>query len=438
MKPRSASLSTTPKAVFPAGPADWTQTEFVVEMVREISLQTDPQAMIKVFRKRAHALYGASGSISLSRRALQWPEFRITRSTTWTEDVNPWKEPQRLPLLSGGLLAELLYDNQARVLTELSVPRSDPAHEYLKEARSLVALPLYEDGAALNMVVRISGDPWEWDDAQLAHAVLEANLFGRATSHLLTAQRLREAYAQLDHELKRVADIQRSLLPERIPDIPTLDIAASYRTAARAGGDYYDIFDLGKGRWGFLIADVSGHGAPAAVVMAILRTILHGECHSCFTAGGLLERVNAQLCHRLVRRDGTFVTAFYGIYDCTNRSLQYSCAGHNPPMMVDGHARVRELDDAHDLPLAVERDLCPPQRRIDLVSGDALLLYTDGITEATNPEGEMYGRQRLLSCLRGNASSAGQIIDCVEKRLSAFAGPGPANDDQTLVAVRVR
>lgn len=410
----------------------------ITQMVREISLQSDPQAMIKLFRKRTRELYGGVDSVSLSRRGLEPPKYRITRSTQWTQDINPWQQPDRLPLLSAGLLGELLYEGKPQSLRDLRIPPADQTYEYLRNVRSLIALPLYDSGEALNMVVRTSADPQGFDQINLADAMLTANLFGRATHHLLIAQQLQTAYAELDHEMRRVAHIQRSLLPPQLPNIAGLDIAVSYRTAARAGGDYYDFFDLGDGRWGVLIADVSGHGTPAAVVMAMLRTMLHAQCYQCATPSEMLCQANRQLCDHSDRFSGTFVTAFYAIYDPRDASLRYSCAGHNPPLLVDGKARVRELGDALGLPLAVEASCHFPENSLTLSPGDTLLLYTDGITEAVNERDEMYGLDRLLSCIREDVPNAQHIIDCVVHKLMAFTQNLPQQDDQTLLALRVK
>lgn len=409
----------------------------IVEMMREISRQTDPQEMIKVFRKRTGMLYGGEHSISLSRRGLEPPRVRITRSSLWKQDINPWKEPRRLPLIEGGLLAELLYGDEPRVLRDICVQRSDPAYEYLKEARAMIALPLFDEGVGLNMVVRLSSDPEGFDRINIGDALLTANLFGRATNSLVVAQQLKEAYGALDYELRRVAQIQRSLLPPKLPSIPNVDIAASYKTAARAGGDYYDFFDMRDGRWGVLIADVSGHGTPAAVVMAMLRTILHALCYHCATPGEVLAQANRQLCNQYDRFSGTFVTAFYGIYDPSHRSLNYSCAGHNPPLVVDRATDVRELNQALTYPLAIEAESEFPEASTDLSAGDTVLFYTDGITEAANETGEMYGRERLLSCVREDVPNAQHIIDCVTHKLLAFTHGIPQQDDQTLLAMRL-
>ena len=143
------------------------------------------------------------------------------------------------------------------------------------------------------------------------------------------------------------------------------------------------------------------------------------------------------MCDNSDRYDGTFVTAFYGVYDPRDRSLCYACAGHNPPLLIDKQIHVSELDQAQSLPLAVEADCVFPQQEVKLQSGDTLILYTDGITEAMNRDGEMYGRNRLLSCVREDVPGAQHIIDCVVHKLLAYTGDGMREDDQTLLAIRL-
>ncbi len=136
-----------------------------------------------------------------------------------------------------------------------------------------MAIPHFDGGQALNMVISTSSRPAAFDREKFPETVWMSNLFGRATQNLLLNTRLKEAYGRIDRELKTIAEIQRSLLPGSTPEIPTLGLSAYYRTSTHAGGDYYDFFDLGEGRWGILIADVSGHGTPSAVVMAITHAI---------------------------------------------------------------------------------------------------------------------------------------------------------------------
>src|SRR5262249_16025552 len=147
--------------------------------------------------------------------------------------------------------------------------------QYLDGQRSLLAIPHYDGGYAQNMVILGREEPKAFARESIPELVWMSNLFSRATQTLVLTQAFKEAYETVDYELKSIAEIQRSLLPAEVPHVPGLDVAVSYQTAARAGGDYYDFFPLPGGKLGVLIADASGHGAPAAVLMAVTHSITH-------------------------------------------------------------------------------------------------------------------------------------------------------------------
>ncbi len=255
---------------------DWTKRlAMIVDTMREMSRQTDPEAMVRAYGARMSELMPSDRRLSLSRRDLEPPRYRITRSTTWTEAINPWKEKDRLPLFTSGLLGELIYADDARIIDDLQVAPDDPAADYFAGMRSLMAIPMFDQGVALNMVVVMRREPAAFQRDELPEVVWMSNLFGRAAHNLVLSEEVSKAYQAIDQELKIVGDIQRSLLPVHLPAIPTLELAASYHTSERAGGDYYDFFPLPEGKWGILIADVSGHGTPAAVLMAITHSIAH-------------------------------------------------------------------------------------------------------------------------------------------------------------------
>jgi len=210
---------------------DWrSRLNVIVETMREMSRQTDPQAMVAAYVKRMRQLLPADASISLSRRDLPAPQYRITRFSGWPEPVNPWKQQDRLPVFDRGRLGELLYGDEPRIIQHLDVAEDDPAAEYLAGQQSLLAIPLYDQGVALNMVVIMRRKPEAFSPESLPTLVWMANLFGRATHNLVLSEQLREAYDVIDHEMRVVADIQRSLLARNLPRIPTLDVAAQAAT----------------------------------------------------------------------------------------------------------------------------------------------------------------------------------------------------------------
>jgi phosphoserine phosphatase RsbU/P len=410
----------------------------IVETMREMSGQTDPQAMVRVFGKRSRALLPIDRSVSLSRRGLEPAKYRITRSSTWKDEINPWKEKDRLPVLEGGLLGELIYGDEPRIIDDLTIPADDPGAEFLAGQRSLMAIPTFDQGVAMNMVVLMREGPAAFSYEQFPEWVWFSNLFGRATHNLVLSEQLREAYNAVDQELKVVGDIQRSLLPTELPRIPTMDVAAYYQTSRRAGGDYYDFFPLPGGKWGIFLADVSGHGTPAAVLMAITHSIAHTHPGPPAPPAEILTYLNHHLAKWYTSQTGTFVTAFYGVYDPLKRSLTYACAGHNPPRLMRCRERtLAVLNGVNGLPLGVNATESYENCIQDLHPGDHIVFYTDGITEARNPAGELFGTHRLDAALAGCSNQASTVLDAVLRAVNEFAAGYPADDDRTLLVATI-
>ena len=262
---------------------------------------------------------------------------------------------------------------------------------------------------------------------------------------------LKHALALLDHEMKAVGQIQLSLLPKELPKIPTLEMAAHYEASTRAGGDYYDFFPLAHAaldpgspdgdpeeRWGILIADVSGHGTPAAVVMAITHAIAHGFEHPSMPASHLLDFVNRRLCSGYTSEQVMFVTAFYGIYNPQTRTLLYSSAGHNPPRLRRaGTKAFQDLGDAQGMPLGLDPTEKYPDSEIQLEPGDVIALYTDGITEARNDAGELSGVELLDAALGEANGTPKELIDRTLAAVEHHAAGREADDDRTMIVARV-
>jgi sigma-B regulation protein RsbU (phosphoserine phosphatase) len=418
---------------------DWRERlDLIVETMKEMSRQTDPQEMSRAYGKRMQSLRPTDRMVSISRRGLKYPWYRVTRCSLWKENINPWKELDRLPLLQGGLFAELLYGDEPRLFDDVRLADGDPAAEYVADMPSMLAIPMYDQGVALNMILLMRREPSAFSHEQFPEIVWLSNLFGRATHNLVLSEKLKAAYQSVDYEMKVVADIQRSLLPRKMPDIPTMSLAAYYHTSHRAGGDYYDFFPLPDGKWGLLIADVSGHGTPAAVLMAITHSLAHSYPGTPTPPGAMLEHVNHHLTARYTVSSDTFVTAFYGIYDPAERTLTYASAGHNPPRLkccVDGTLAL--LDGANGLPLGIVPAEKYPEQTHRLVPGDQLVLYTDGITEAHNEQGEMFGLARLDKVLENCAIGASDLLESVLAALKEFTGSHPIHDDRTLLVAKI-
>ncbi len=435
----SSASSTRPDHLFLSQEDDWEQRlGHVVDMMRDMSRHTDPQEMVRSYARRVQLLRPTDGRVSISRRGLRSPEFRVTRSTTWDEDINPWKEKERLPLLRGGLLADLLYKDVPRIIDDLQLCHDDPAAEYFVGNRSLAAIPMYDQGVALNMVVLLRKEPASFAHTELPELVWLSNLFGRATNTLVLSDQLKQAYQAIDREFALVGEIQRSLLPAVLPKIPTMDLAAHYQPSQRAGGDYYDFFELPDGKWGIFIADVSGHGTPAAVLMAITHCIAHSNPCPSSRPQQVLTYLNRRLATRYTAQNESFVTAFYAVYDPARRTLTYARAGHNPPRLKrcqDGS--LVALNEATGLPLGIGDDSAYTECVHQLLPGDQIIFYTDGITEAHSPEGEMFTTERLDHELENCSLQASALLESVLVAVRNFTAGQPAEDDQTMIVARI-
>lgn len=407
-------------------------------IMREVSSHTDPQQLVNAYGERIQGIMGVEGSVSVSRRNLDAPRYRITRSWKWDEieDINPWEQPHKLPMFDRGVLGELIYAEKPTIINDFRADPADPAFEHLAPFRSLFAIPQYDDGIAKNMVVSLRKEPNGFDERHAPMILWMANLFGRSVHALVMAKQVKEAYAIVDRELQAVSEIQRSLLPAALPNCKSLCLAAHYQTSQQAGGDYYDLFELEGGKLGMLIADVSGHGTPAAVLMAITHTVAHAYPGQPIPPANVLRHLNDKLVESYARTPGGFVTAFYGVYDPSSRVLTYSSAGHNPPRLKRKD-EVLSLEGARDLPLGIAPELSYHEESVKLSAGDLVMMYTDGITEARAPGGPLFGEKRLDETLRSTNPEADRAVKNVIDAVEEFTDRAPATDDRTIVAAKV-
>lgn len=258
------------------GPTD-KRLAFFTDTMRAISRHRDPQQLVADYYRRMYEAFPTDGYLSFSRRGLDAPQYRITRSSAWGIDFNPWLDGSSQPVFDHGLLGDLIYAGEPRIIHDLTdvVDEDDPASSFFKDMRSLIAVPMFDEGEAINMVVFMRKEPAAFDEERLPDQVWVSNLFGRATNTLVLRQQVNATNRKFREAMEAVGEIQRTLLPETLPDLPGVKLGAFYDSSEQAGGDYYDFFELPGNKLGILMADVSGHGTPAAVLMAVVHAIAH-------------------------------------------------------------------------------------------------------------------------------------------------------------------
>ena len=301
--------------------------------------------------------------------------------------------------------------------------------------RSEVAAPLLVEGRTIG-VFNLESDQ---DDAYHdGHLELLAVFAAQAAVAVERARLTRELLERrrLEKELAIAREIQLSFLPKRPPQIPGFDVAGETRSHDEVGGDYYDFVSMSDTRIGLAIADVSGKGIPAALIMAGFRMSLLAEVRNEFAIRAVMRKVNS-LLHESTDRD-KFVTAFYGVLDFKNRVLTFSNAGHNPPILRRADGALVYLEEG-GVALGVLPDARYEERPIAVRPGDLIVFYTDGITETESPTGELFGNRRLEQAMeRLAAKSASEILEGLVSEVTAWAGERGVSDDLTLIVLKAR
>ena len=311
-----------------------------------------------------------------------------------------------------------------------------PALRELKAAGVKLAVPLVSQGeliGVLNLGPRLSEQDYSSDDRKLLDS-----LAAQAAPALRVGQLVREQEAEaatrqrFEQELEVARLIQQHFLPRELPDLPAWHVAAHYRPAREVGGDFYDVIPLDDGRVVFLVGDVTDKGVPAALVMSATRSVLRASAQRLVEPGAVLERVNDHLCPDMPEK--MFVTCLYAVLDPRSGLFRFANAGHDLPYLKtpDGVVELR----ARGMPLGLMPQMTYEENEAVLEPGDCVLLHSDGIAEAHDPQREMFGFPRLKETV-GAAPGGRQLIDRVIAELERFTGPdAEQEDDITMLTLQ--
>ena len=242
-----------------------------------------------------------------------------------------------------------------------------------------------------------------------------------------------KASKKLEQELVDAEEIQRALLPKELPHVKGLEVAVSWQPARAVGGDYFDVLKFGDHHTGICIADVAGKGMPAALLMSNMQAVLKSFASETLAPDVLCTRVNSVVCENIV--PNRFISCFYALLDMQTRKLSYANAGHYAPMLVRDGRCVRLTEGGPVLGVFPEQSY--QQHEIQLRSGDFMVLFTDGVTEAFNQNGEEFGEDRLQELLvSGQKLHAAEMREKIMTAVTEFSN-GNFDDDVTLMVLRV-
>ncbi len=418
--------------------------QHLLEMLHELSGDRDPVKSIDRYVRGMRRTFGDQATVSVSLRGLPPGHYRVMRMLHQEGVAEPGLTDmlhagEDAPVHRGGFLGALIDRNEIVVDFDFHLPADPVLGRQLAPYRSLVAFPVYDLGEASNWVCYLHTEAHAFSEEQVESRILQACLMGGVTSSKRRAHELEQANAWITRELDEIAGIQHGLLPPEMPSDSALDLATSYEVFDRAGGDYYDVFrfpgsDPTRRRYALFVADASGHGPSAAVVVAMVSALLQTYPRTPAGPAEVLDYLNQALLARPIRY--SFVTAFFGIVDLQQRYLQYACAGHPMPMLRDTEGAVSSLRNLKGLPLGILPEATYDETAISVRPGQVLMVFTDGVSEAMAPDRELFGDVRLANALATAEGDAQAVVNNLHRALAAFRQGAPQTDDQTILVAR--
>ncbi len=292
-----------------------------------------------------------------------------------------------------------------------------------------------QPGLAFGFVATLSRRLEESENHTIADLREKNRQLQDAFDELKAAQAQIVEKERLERELEVARDIQLSILPRELPVDPGWEFGIHFSSMEAVGGDFYDVIELGNGKLGVAVGDVSGHGVPAALFMSLTATMLRAEAKRSDSPGEVLQAVNRQLLE--TSDSGMFVTVLYGILDSSSRSFHYARAGHPTPLLVNPGRPAVKLEAELGQFLGFHDELALDEVALSMPRESTMLIYTDGITEAVDANGDFFGDDGLLAAMGiGDSRQPDQICREIWEALRTFQGTLPRDDDITLLAVR--
>lgn len=347
---------------------------------------------------------------------------------------------EAIPVHSENILIKALEDEEGFLLEDASQDIRFPHFEEpTLKVKSYIAIPLRyrsEKFGVLALANPFSGESFSPNDFDIARSIAYQASFSLHNAAVFSQLAEKQ---RLDRDLEAAHEIQRILLPEKCPTVQGYEIAAMNIPAQHVSGDYYDFVQVDENRVGIAIADVSGKGVPASLIMAMCRTVLKNQASGRSSAAEVLRKVNYILYPDI--REDMFITMAYAVLDYKNHTLTLAKAGHDAPMLCHAGDLSIESLQAPGIALGIDSgevfDTVISDLVISLKPEDTILLFTDGINEAVDSEGHEFGKEQIKSALKaGAAGGAAYLIQNVVERVSRFRGEQAQNDDITLVTIK--
>lgn len=403
---------------------------------------------LEVFARCFHSVYGECSFLSLER-CTNGQACRV-RMIFRADATNQQQIESHLDdelLLDNRQASDLLAREQAVIVESIDAELQATLRRYRLPCASLMTIPLFLDGEIDRWVFVLGEQQAQFSHVDLEQAILLANLANTYMARIDETEALARANNWIEKELSDIGRLHKMLLPQEDIQLNGTEVATYFSLCELAGGDYFDLVNLSRiidpdypaghaDIWGLIVADASGHGAAAAMEIAMFDAILR-TYHASPEKGpaNVFNYVNKYFFTRSLR--GAFITASILNYDPRKKLLRYASAGHPPVIMKTAKGALLELEQKTGIPLGVDPGWQWQNTKLEVTPGTVLVSYTDGMSEAQSPDGEQFGMTRLKAVIGATSGSAQDYKEAIVAAVKRHQQDSVQADDQALVVMRI-
>jgi len=394
------------------------------------ALEVD-EVLNNIVQKSIKALKAEQGSIMLVSQQLEKPFESFIRQNDFSQSMKSYK-------VGSHITGWVLKHQKPLIIADLeNDDRFKVTEQEFRDIQTVLCVPIWYKAKIIGVLTvtnKKTGEPFGENDLRLLSIIST-----QAGQLIRNSQLQEEAHEKkrLQHEMQLAGKIQRDLVSAKPPATEMLDISSYFNPADNIGGDYFDYFDLGNNKAGIVIADVSGHGPSSALVMTMLKGILHSTNYDFISPEETLKRINIIMNN--IMPVGMFVTMMFLVFDLESKKIFFSNAGHPPLIYFDACNNTCESIDFHENALNLSASSVYSDKEISFNKNDIFILYTDGVIEAENKNNEMLKISGLLEKVKNVATkSSNEIVSYIKNQVELFTEFSPQSDDIVIITIKIK